>query len=131
MPIDPPGGNRATVARYLQLSMVPDTEGGSRCMAPEGRTLFAGGASGAFTAQRHKRVKKRFLRADAVLHETGERCVFGAGGPHGSWPDGTAFKAGRDIDIFTVKEGLVAGTRVRNDSAEMRLHLAGPTEAPL
>ncbi len=130
---------KAIVERYLELSMTPDPVGAARLTAPGFRLIFTGGRrftspadSAAFNAKRYRWVKKRFLRTDAALDPaTGEVRVFNTGHLYGEWPDGTPFETNRYIDIFTVKDGLIAETQVWNDSAEIRLATAGLAEAPL
>jgi hypothetical protein len=130
---------RRLVERYLELSMIPDPEAASRHVAPGYRLIFTGGRnfcspaeSAAFNAKRYRWVKKRFLRTDAAYDETtGEVRVFNTGYLYGEWPDGTPFETNRYIDIFTVRDGLIAESQVWNDSAEILLDRHGLAEAPL
>ena len=123
----------ANVTAYLEASMVPDPETAARYMAPGTRIVFTGGRVfrhpsevTAFNAGRYARVKKRMERLDVVPGE-GVTTVYSLGTLYGEWPDGTPFEGNRYVDRFTVRDGLIVGMEVWNDSAERLLTKHGLT----
>lgn len=130
---------REIVERYLEASMIPDPDKAATFLAPDFTLTFTGGRqfkgpadAAAFNAKRYARVKKRFLRTDAVLDPTtGDVIVFNTGHLYGAWPDGTPFDENRYLDQFVVRDGKIVSSQVWNDSAEILLARAGLAEAPL
>jgi hypothetical protein len=123
----------AHVTAYLEASMVPDPETAARYMAPNTAIVFTGGRVfrhpsevTAFNAGRYARVKKRMERLDVVPGE-GVTTVYSLGTLYGEWPDGTPFEGNRYVDRFTVRDGLIVGMEVWNDSAERLLIKHGIT----
>ncbi len=119
------------VESFLELSMIPDPAGARRFMAPDVAITFTGGRhmtspsdSTAFNAGRYAWVKKRMERLDVVPGD-GVTTVYSLGTLYGAWPDGTPFEGNRYVDRFTVRDGLIIGMEVWNDSAERLLTRAG------
>ena len=122
-----------SVTAYLEASMVPDPETAARYMAPGITITFTGGRVfhhprevTAFNAGRYAWVKKRMERLD-VVPGLGGTTVYSLGTLYGAWPDGTPFEGNRYVDRFTVRDGLIVGMEVWNDSAERLLDRAGLT----
>ena len=123
----------ANVTAYLEASMVPDPETAARYMAPGTQIVFTGARVfnhpsevTAFNAGRYAWVKKRMERLDVVPGD-GVTTVYSLGTLYGAWPDGTPFEGNRYVDRFTVRDGLIVGMEVWNDSAERLLTKHGLT----
>ncbi|MGV7029750.1 nuclear transport factor 2 family protein [Methylobacterium symbioticum] len=123
----------ANVTAYLEASMVPDPETAARYMAPGTQIVFTGARVfhhpsevTAFNASRYAWVKKRMERLD-VVPGNDVTTVYSLGTLYGAWPDGTPFEGNRYVDRFTVREGLIVGMEVWNDSAERLLMKHGIT----
>ena len=130
---DPTERDAASVTAYLEASMVPDPETAARYMAPGTRIVFTGARVfghpsevTAFNAGRYAWVKKRMERLDVVPGD-GVTTVYSLGTLYGEWPDGTPFEGNRYVDRFTVRDGVIVGMEVWNDSAERLLTKHGIT----
>jgi SnoaL-like domain len=121
------------VDEFLRLIMIPDPAAARRFVAPDLRIRFTGGRAmrdpaecTAFNAGRYRWVKKRIERTETVAGGTAlETVVYSTGTLHGEWPDGTPFEGNRYVDRYVVREGLIVGMEVWNDSAEWLLVRAG------
>jgi SnoaL-like domain len=121
------------VDEFLRLIMIPDPAAARRFVAPDLRIRFTGGRAmrdpaecTAFNAGRYRRVKKRIERTETVAGGTAaETVVYSTGTLHGEWPDGTPFEDNRYVDRYVVRDGLIVGMEVWNDSAEWLLVRAG------
>ncbi len=132
-PTDPTARDAAAVTAYLEASMVPDPETAARYMRPGTEIVFTGARVfrhpsevTAFNAGRYAWVKKRMERLDVVPGD-GVTTVYSLGTLYGEWPDGTPFEGNRYVDRFTVRDGLIVGMEVWNDSAERLLVRHGLT----
>jgi hypothetical protein len=121
------------VNEYLRLVMIPDPVAASRFVAPGLRIVFTGGREmrapadcTAFNAARYRWVKKRIEASEVVAGgSAAETVVYSLGTLYGEWPDGTPFEGNRYVDRYVVKDGLIVGFDVWNDSAEWLLVRAG------
>jgi hypothetical protein len=121
------------VDEFLRLVMIPDADAARRFTSPELRIRFTGGRpmrdpaeTTAFNAGRYRWVKKRIERTETVAGGTAhETVVYSTGTLHGEWPDGTPFEGNRYVDRYVVRQGLIVGMEVWNDSAEWLLVRAG------
>jgi hypothetical protein len=110
---------------YLRLLMIPDPAAALGCLAAGLAIRFIGAHAmrepaecAAFDATRYRRLKNRAVATEAVVGGTPERAVVcSLGALHGKWLDGVQFDCNRYIDRQNVRQGLIARTDLRNDSA--------------
>ena len=128
-----PSAAAAVVDEYLRRLMIPDPDAARELVSPELRIRFTGGREmrdpaqcAAFNAARYAWVKKRMERLDVVPGD-GVTTVYSLGTLYGEWPDGTPFEGNRYVDRFTVRDGMIVGMEVWNDSAERLLTKHGIT----
>lgn len=109
----------------LRLLMIPDPAAALGCSAAGLAIRFIGAHAireptecAAFDATRYRRLKKRTGATETVVGGTRGRAVAcSLGAVHGEWLEGVLFGCNRHVDRHEVRQGPIARTDLRNDSA--------------
>ncbi|MBA0050211.1 hypothetical protein E0L36_04645 [Streptomyces sp. AJS327] len=124
-----PGAERSpteTVDRYLQLCEDRELNAATRLLAPEARLVFPGGRCYASLRDmaagegggRYRWVRKRRERYFEGRTSDGLATVTSLGSLYGEDAWGTPFDGVRYVDVFVLRQGLIAEQHVCNDLAE-------------
>jgi hypothetical protein len=112
---------------YLAAMESRDLARAKSFLAPGIEFIFPGGARlndldaiVAGSAKRYQFVGKHIESIDAAPVAGGGVAVYVRGTLHGRWLDGGAFEGIRFIDRIEVRDGLIVGQDVWNDSGEIR-----------
>lgn len=122
-----PGNDSGAVIadRYLQHCEDRELDRAAELLAPGARIVFPGGQSYASLTEmadaqrgRYQWVRKHRERYFEGLSPDGARTVTSLGTLYGEDLSGQAFEGVRYVDVFVIRDGLIAEQHVYNDLTE-------------